>query len=588
MSFSGLAAWQALALIAAAGGAAAWLFLMKIRPPRVNVASLLLWRKVLDHAREQTWWERFRKAVSLAATVLLAVALALAFARPGPRVTAQSRGRLLIVIDSSWSMLTKSPAGGTRWDQAIAGARRLAASSGGEAVAIATTAEGLVEGPTTDSALIETAIDQLTPAGGEDAAWPHVGGADAVHFFTDGTVSRAIDRGVIVHSVYDAAPNVAVTALAVRPAATGRTGGEAYLEIANYAPASQKVSLTVTRGTAVVFDQPVDMNAGEAIRQVIPLDASGDARIRARVSAPDNALAIDDEAVAWLTPAEPLDVVVVSPDPGALTPLLSRSEGVKATFVAPNAYRAGDEDVTIFDRYAPPEAPAHPALLIAPPAVGWLGAAGDEEREPRWVSTGRHPVVAGVDPLTVDVTRARAIADPKFQVAARSERGTPLVSVFESPEQRLVVLGFTLRDSNFAHAAAFPVLIGNALEWLARPALDSPRRPGPMLLPGSTRRVVGPDGRPLATRAVGGQVLATLPAPGFYLVEGGGGRSVVSVNVGGADLSNVSRTSLDQNATSGAAAAASVGGRPWWFYLILVAFVLASVEWFTWLRRITV
>ena len=74
MSFSAMAAWQAILLVAAAGAAAVWLFRLKIRPPRVSVPSLLLWRRVFDQARELTWWERVRRAVSLAATVALAIA----------------------------------------------------------------------------------------------------------------------------------------------------------------------------------------------------------------------------------------------------------------------------------------------------------------------------------------------------------------------------------------------------------------------------------------------------------------------------------------------------------------------------------
>ena len=81
MSFGAMAGWQALLLIAAAGAVAAWLFLIKIRPPRINVPSLLFWRRVLDQKRDETWWERIRRAVSLAATVLIAVALAMAVAR---------------------------------------------------------------------------------------------------------------------------------------------------------------------------------------------------------------------------------------------------------------------------------------------------------------------------------------------------------------------------------------------------------------------------------------------------------------------------------------------------------------------------
>ena len=116
--------------------------------------------------------------VSLAATVLVALALAIAVTRPELRLAAGSQGRLLIVLDSSWSMRAQTPEGDTRWQRAVAGARALALSAGSE-VAVATTADGLVEGPTSDSALIATAFDRLEPAGGEGQAWPRVDGVDA-------------------------------------------------------------------------------------------------------------------------------------------------------------------------------------------------------------------------------------------------------------------------------------------------------------------------------------------------------------------------------------------------------------------------
>ena len=61
-----MAAWQGWLLLAAAAALAARLFLIKLRPPRLLVPSLLLWRRVLDESREQTLWERIRRAVSLA------------------------------------------------------------------------------------------------------------------------------------------------------------------------------------------------------------------------------------------------------------------------------------------------------------------------------------------------------------------------------------------------------------------------------------------------------------------------------------------------------------------------------------------
>jgi hypothetical protein len=159
MTFGAMAAWQAWLLMAAAGAAAVWLFLLKVRPPRVRVASLLLWTRVLGETREATLWERIRRAVSLVLTAALAIALALAVTRPTSVKGGASAGRaggdrLLIVLDSSWTMMARTRGGETRWDRAVAEARRLAGSAAGRDVAVATTAEGLVAGPSADTALI--------------------------------------------------------------------------------------------------------------------------------------------------------------------------------------------------------------------------------------------------------------------------------------------------------------------------------------------------------------------------------------------------------------------------------------------------
>ena len=586
MSFGAMPSWQALLLIAAAAGVAVWLFRLKVRPPRVHVPSLLLWRRVFDQVRELTWWERVRRAVSLVATVLIAVALALAVTRPGPRLAAASRGRTLIVVDSSWSMLAETSSG-TRWNRAIRQARALAAASGGQEVALATTADGLVEGPTNDLALIETAIDRLAPAGGEGSPWPRVAGTDAIHFITDGAVEALTSQDVTVHSVFEAAPNVAITAFQARGATTGTTAGEVFLEVVNYAPAPQQVRVTVTRGTGTLFDQSVDMAAGEAVRLVPALAATGGSRLRARVSARENALAIDDEAVAWVPGGEPLSVTLVADAPGPLADLLQRDPGIRATLVSPAAYKPGREDVVIFDRVAPAEAPARPALFIAPPRSALLGDLSPEEKAPRWIANSGHPVLHGVDPLTIDVKRAHGYTGPGLAAVAQSERGTSLVSVADTPERRAVVLGFAIGDSNLQFAPAFPVLVGNAIEWLARPSYGILRRPGPVELPASTARVTSPDGTAIPFTRAGDRVVARLTAPGLYQVEAGGSRGVIGVNVGDPDVSNLARSRLSDE-TKAARSSTGGSGRPWWMYAVALAFALAAVEWWTWQRRVTV
>src|SRR5215217_5549944 len=117
-----MAAWLAWLLLAGAVALAAGLFFIKLRPPRILIPSLLLWRRVLDEAREQTLWERIRRAVSLVLTILIALALALAAVRParGSAAANVGPGRLLVVLDASWSMQARTRNGETRWERAVA------------------------------------------------------------------------------------------------------------------------------------------------------------------------------------------------------------------------------------------------------------------------------------------------------------------------------------------------------------------------------------------------------------------------------------------------------------------------------------
>ena len=125
MTFGAVPGWLGWLILTAAAALAVRLFLVKLRPPRMFIPSLLLWRRVLDDAREQTLWERIRRAVSLVVTVLIALALALAAVRPGRSAGGgQSTGRLLIVLDSSLSMEAATGRGGTRWARGVAEARR--------------------------------------------------------------------------------------------------------------------------------------------------------------------------------------------------------------------------------------------------------------------------------------------------------------------------------------------------------------------------------------------------------------------------------------------------------------------------------
>lgn len=597
-----MASWQAWLVIGVVVAAAVGLFLLKLKPPQILVPSLTLWARVLDEKRERTFWERIRKAVSLAIAVLVTLGLAFAILRPlrtterapsiagapgtmapGPRTSAT---RTSIVIDSSWSMLAETSAGGTRWDRAIARARALAVSAGGEEVVLSTTGEGVVEGPTADVALIEAALDRISPSGGEAGSWPRVEGASGTHFFTDGAIGRPLDADVRVESVFEPAPNVAITAMDVRPGVTLESAGQLFLDVANYATAAQNVRLTLNRGEALLVDVRVDLAAGAAVQRVVPLPRGGDARLRARVSARENALVIDDEAVAVIQGAEKLSVTVVSDKPESFGPLLSQDPTIRPTFVSPARYVPGSEDLVIFDRTLPAVPARAPALFIAPPTAPPVKTRGVDAYAGEGGQVRALGMLDNVDLLSMNFDAIRRYAPDDLIPVAFSDTHTPLVYAHDEPEQRFVLFTFSVTDSKLMFAPGFPSLISSTIDWLAHPVASGVRRPGMATFAGNLSMILGPNGQPVPVTNIGASAVAALGRPGFYQATSGGATSVIAVNAGDPEVSDLQHTHLAVEAR--AAGAAPSRGRPWWLIAAALALVLLAAEWWTWQRRVTV
>lgn len=598
-----MASWQAWLVIGVLVAAAVGLFLLKLKPPQILVPSLTLWARVLDEKRDRTLWERIRKAVSLAIAVLITLGLAFAILRPlrtqnqgrstaagpgtmdhGPRTTAT---RTSLVIDSSWSMLAETPSGPTRWDRAIARARALAVSAGGDEVVLSTTAEGVVEGPTADVALIEAALDRISPSGGEAGSWPRVEGASVTHFFTDGAIGRPLDADVRVESVFEPAPNVAITAMDVRPGLTLESAGQVFLDVANYSTIAQNVRITLNRGEASLVDIRLDLAPGAAAQRVVPLTRGGDARLRARVSAKENALVIDDEAVAFIPGAEKLSVTVVSDKPESFGPLLSQDPTIRPTFVSPARYVPGSEDLVIFDRVLPAVPARVPALFIAPPTAppvktrsGLVSAAARSE-------TSRDLVfLDNVDLASMNFDAVRRYAPEDLIPVAFSDTHAPLVYAHDEPEQRFVLFTFSVTDSKLMFAPGFPALMSSTIDWLAHPVASGVRRPGMATFAGNLSLILGPNGQPVPVTNIGASAVAALGRPGFYQATSGGATSVIAVNAGDPEVSDLQHTHLAAEAR--AAGASPSRGRPWWLIAAAFALVLLAAEWWTWQRRVTV
>ena len=592
MIFGALSGWAVAAMAIGAIAVASALFFMKVRHPRVLVPSLLLWRRVLDDDRDVSFWEKVRKAVSYAIAILVPLLIVLALGRPERASAGAVAGPLTIVVDSSLSMLAERPDGRTRWEAAKS---RAIALAGDDEVTILTTADGIVAGPTSDRETLRVGLNDVAPA--EPGPFPtgSVGlrpdgttGGQTI-FLTDGVTPYDVPAGVRVESVFAAADNAAITAFDVRRDFREPGRYEAYVEIGNYSEAPRQVTLAVDVGARRIYEQGVQLGADEIVRLSLPFEAGEGGAVKAELAGLDDAVAEDDEAHAWVASARPEAVTLVTRRNPPLEELLTVDPTVTLSRIEPEQYRDSAEGVVIFDRWAPETAPRRPAIFLAPPAVPWLALAGAPERNATWSRADEsHAAVRGVDGRTVrfdEVNQYALESGGGWTPVAFTGSGNPLVAVREQGGVSQALVTFDLTRGNIANDPAFPVLIGDLLNWFERTPPVRVEAPGAVRLPGEVTRVrrAGAS-RDIEIRRLGDLAIADLREPGVYIAERPAGQIAIAINAGSRASSNVRQSSRPQDAGPGAPRASS----GLWIWLVAFALILFAAEFYTWHRRITV
>jgi hypothetical protein len=239
--------------------------------------------------------------------------------------------------------------------------------------------------------------------------------------------------------------------------------------------------------------------------------------------------------------------------------------------------------VYVFDRFAPPTAPSKPALIVGAPAAPWLRSPQGFVRKPEITTWAEdHPIMQYVSVHDVSIERAARINADNLTVIAAAKQ-TPLIVASEKP--RWVMLTFDLDSSDFPLQVGFPVFIENVLAWFNREQLALRRTPGTVQVPLADARIRGADGMTIPSTQQLGKTVFHVNEPGLYTATQGDTRLYVAVNVTNPVLSNVNQSVFKTNPP--VIQTGSWLRNELWFYMLLGAIVLISIEWFTYHRRIT-
>ena len=406
---------------------------------------------------------------SILVALTISLLIALAIARPRIDLLTGKPQRIVIVMDTSPSMNTRTVDGRTRWLHAVEEARTLLDRAGpSDEFRVAETSGNSTFGFTPDAAEARAMIDQLSP-GHVEPRFPVLDGNEShVYFISDGVALRDLPRGTESVSVFEAAANAGITAFDIRPVPSNALAYEAYLEV-DSSGEQRMIAITISGGDEDRISRMVSIAPREKYRETFDLSNFHGGAVRASILSKDDALPSDDQAVAYLPSRRKIRTLLVTPGNSRLTTLLKYDRNVDLSVTSPANYReVSDIDTYVFDRYTPVTQPAKPALLLGSPSAG----AGLVHKPKITSWSEEHPVMRHVGLEDVSIQNVLKI-DPQQLTVIAASNDTPLIVTSENP--RRVMLTFDLRSSDFPLQAGFPVFIHNALAWLSegRPTMHA-------------------------------------------------------------------------------------------------------------------
>lgn len=596
MTFLALTGWQVLLLCAATSLLVIWLFFLKLRYPRVSVASLLLWRRVLEDTQHRSLLERLRRLLSLLLTLTIALLIVLAFSQPNSDTLTGEPRNVVLILDTALSMAGATADGKTRWLHARARAQQIIESAGAtDKFLLADTSGRISTRMTADREELLAALETMSPTAAAMAlpavnpkvTWETI-------FISDGANWASLPAGVRLLSVFEPANNIAITGFNVDSSGPGSNVRTAHVEITSYSSQSADVMLTLSNESTPIIRRALTIDVGKTLLATVNLSSEVSGGIRAQIESAGDALALDDVAVDYVPPQREVQVTLVTSGNDYLETLLSLEPRVELRIIQPEMYR--DEsavDIYVFDRFAPNTAPSRPALLFKPPGRAWL--AGSDRNQALRAVVSRvtawdesHPILKFVSFIDVDIRSARHLdfaTEANIQIVAEAAQ-TPLIVTGEGLPH-WVMVNFDFEESDFSVRPGFPIFMKNVIAWFVGESLTLRRRVGMVEVPLQQASIKSFDGESVAAKTNLGSTWFECLEPGLFVASSGDASIHVAVNLSSHGISDLNRSMLaEQN--SDATLNRRLLHRELWVYLLLISIVLITLEWWTYHRRITV
>ena len=464
------------------------LYMLKLRRKQTQVSSTLLWERLLRDKQANAPWQKLKRNLLLLLQLLILAALVFAFARPIVSTPAVASGAVIVLLDASASM-NATDLVPSRFEAARQTIQTLIDGLTGDSrmtlILVSATPHALTASET-DHALLKKALAEAAPSQ-SSADWQsafalaagaaHGGGETTTLIISDGGLPEglpALPGEVRYVPIGTAADNLAITAMALRPAAKGP---QLFAEVTNYAEKERLTVLSIYLGDKLISARQFDLQPGAS--QSLTLDnlASTPGIYRAHLSNTDNTapdvFPFDDTAFAVYQTSSARRVLLVSKGNLFLEQLLASLPGIQPFRALPGkdgALQIPNDpfDLTILDGIIPTPLPAG-NLMFVNPSSNALFQVGAPFKEMKNARVRENSQTRFVDWSNVHILQAKTIQLPAWAEPLITVDAGPLVFSGAVEGRRVAVVTFDLRESDLPLQVAYPILFSNLINELVPP-----------------------------------------------------------------------------------------------------------------------
>jgi Ca-activated chloride channel family protein len=590
---------------------------LKPKPRPIDVTNLFLWKAVLKERSYNLSFERLKKNLPLILQILIVILTALALAEPTWTYLTAKKGNMVLVIDTSASMKTRTGSG-MRFDLARQKALQLVAERNPEQNVLIVEAgkkplvkTGFINNTDQARILVNKLQPSDAPADLESAiylALTFVDPAkeDLLFLITDGAgkdLSGLVNSHPKIRPIIIAGGqhNVGITKFEFRQHLDHSDHYEFMLEIKNFGLSPLECSIRLSIDRVLLFEKAISFNAQEKQVLIIPYSGLINGIARATLAIDDD-FTVDNQAYLSLNAAKEIWVLLVSKGNHFLEKLLAaypnfRVNSVKEIIPSSWSEQTARHDIVIVDRMDFPEINRGNFLLIDAysPSIPVLNTG--RVRLPEILTWNRKsPLMADVNPSGLIIEEsAKLQTDRQLQPVIDSAR-TGLMYVFEENGLRAVLFGFDFTKSDLPLKVAFPVMMSNIFNWLNPYKLEFSILHTPAGKPFDIYFDPGTD--TIYTRApyekwdkhrvtVNPFRYGNTDRVGIYTVAENGKERYFTVNLADESESDINSISLEQR--TGQSQTPSVSEEtaaelPIWMVFIIIGCALLMIEWYSWLK----